>query len=411
MYLRLNLNYLVFLLENLLKNIHFCSMENQFDFIYPIELTALRHAHRLIPGIFKVELIYQSDKERLLDFYRIADRDGEPVKVMFDKSEIERIHSFYIAQKALSWYQIEEIPFSGNSDQHYENSLFEELNKTILSIPIFEHAYERKLLFLFYFQKNASDMGPVLNDRSFDTTQKQVVARIIFNSLKSIIQQFHENRKIMVDYNSRISNMLRKKEQILIDTNKQLKEYQKYLDTILDHKLEKLNASDQSIHLPEESRKFLYRSIHSEEKLDYHLQSAYNFARAFKMSETNIQLSLSLEYFLHETESNENIDDLKSSEHFPEIFSFHKRTFDFLESLESAAVQTNKAGLKLTGSNIGKQLKQQVSPAAISDKLKNHSTKVYFLLKKFPNKWPIIRNRFKPILNVVEKQKNKNKAS
>jgi hypothetical protein len=110
------------------------------------------------------------------------------------------------------------------------------------------------------------------------------------------------------------------------------------------------------------------------------------------------------EEFVKATEPAETIE-------VPDLYSSHTKSYQFLDSLEDAAQKLIQNGLKLTSMNVGRELQQPVTAAAISDKLKNHAYKIHLLLKQYPGKWPVIRNQFRPVINIQEKQLEQKYAS
>ncbi|PLX00044.1 MAG: hypothetical protein C0594_16195, partial [Marinilabiliales bacterium] len=87
------------------------------------------------------------------------------------------------------------------------------------------------------------------------------------------------------------------------------------------------------------------------------------------------------------------------------------RTKVFLDRYEQAALMAIRDELPLTGNNIGKYCSPPVSPAAISDSLKNHRKTIIHLLQENPNQWKTIRSKFRPVKNILASTADKKKAS
>jgi hypothetical protein len=78
------------------------------------------------------------------------------------------------------------------------------------------------------------------------------------------------------------------------------------------------------------------------------------------------------------------------------------KTMFYLDKYEAAAKVIKSKGLRVTGLNIGENCYPRVSPAAISDILKKHQKKIVVLFGRYPEKWSIVRNHFKPIAKISE---------
>ena len=74
----------------------------------------------------------------------------------------------------------------------------------------------------------------------------------------------------------------------------------------------------------------------------------------------------------------------------------------YLDRYEKAAKQVLKSGLKVNGKHVGLKCDPQVTPAAISFILKKHKKAMTTLLKRFPEKWPTLREHFRPLKSLVE---------
>ena len=72
-----------------------------------------------------------------------------------------------------------------------------------------------------------------------------------------------------------------------------------------------------------------------------------------------------------------------------------------LDKLEEAAVRVVNNSEDLTGVNVGKACSRAISAPAISDALKKHKNKINTLLDEFPDRWKLIREEFKPLINIL----------
>jgi hypothetical protein len=79
----------------------------------------------------------------------------------------------------------------------------------------------------------------------------------------------------------------------------------------------------------------------------------------------------------------------------------YQKTVQLLNKLEKAARSVANKHLRLTSENVGHSCPTPISAPAISDALKNHQKKLLSLMNNYPDKWPTIRNEFRPIKNIL----------
>jgi hypothetical protein len=82
-----------------------------------------------------------------------------------------------------------------------------------------------------------------------------------------------------------------------------------------------------------------------------------------------------------------------------------ERTRQFLNRLERSASILADNGEDLTSSAVGQTMERPISAPAISDALRKNKRRVLLLLEQNPTQWPLIRQYFKPLINIVDKEK------
>lgn len=87
------------------------------------------------------------------------------------------------------------------------------------------------------------------------------------------------------------------------------------------------------------------------------------------------------------------------------------KTSDLLDKLENAARNAKEKGLKITSANVGKMCPTPISAPAITDSIRNHRNRIVQLLKKHPDRWALIRNEFRPVLNALEPKEEKKESA
>lgn len=89
----------------------------------------------------------------------------------------------------------------------------------------------------------------------------------------------------------------------------------------------------------------------------------------------------------------------------------HAKTYKLLDRYEIAAQNALQKGLRIIGKNIGACCSPAVSNASITDALNKHAKKMYELFNRFPDRWHLIRNDFRSVANIIEKETIRQKNS
>lgn len=376
-------------------------MKKPFSFLNQPHISALEYAIHLLPGLSRVDLIWLDPQANDL---RINSIQGEHEGVQVNELAIENhktpINSFRKSIKSLSWMEASELPFYSDKRSAHLN-IFDEALKSILCLGFPSEVDELSNVFVFYFRKDTSEFGPVSKGSVLDTSQKKVMGRLIYNSLKTILNHHMENRNTMMEYNRNIALMLQNQQQKLKEAEKHNSLYIAYLDQVLMELVNEVKLSGDQIFLSEEAKEVLRPKAHDRDLLKEVLHEAITFVKTLHFGIPHLKFEITKDHLRHfekHIQQKPSIEQASS-----DSYDSHTKTYRFLDALENAAFKVSQQGGKLTSSRVGNLLEQPVTAAAISDKLKNHSRKIILLLKQYPDNWSLIRNKFRPIINIQEK--------
>lgn len=377
-------------------------MENQFTFTESPEMTVLNHALDLMPGLLQVDLMVKNNLQKSLYVFSLKEKDGNIQQLQLGPDLKQGALLFFNELKNISWFQKSDLPYDTMEFKKTKGDLFAELDKNILIVPI-KSIYELpELLYIFNFRKNASELGPVSSESVLDTSHKQLLSRLLSNSLKVMLNSIVENRKVMLEYNEVLMNLIKSKDLEIEKQRLQSDEFEAYLSGIIDQFVNDVSNRGFEFVIPEVTRKLLYPHLSNPDLIRKQLVKALNFAQTLHFMKPQAKLELLPEYFNDLRKSGPGLGHKVDVQ--TDIYSSHTKTYQFLQSLEEAAHRIIQKGGKLTSINVGQELEQPVTAAAISDKLKNHAYKIHLLLEQFPDMWPIVRNQFRPVINIQEKQ-------
>lgn len=383
-------------------------MENQFSFIHPPELSALEHAIELLPGLDQVDLVCYDAQKADLCIYRNQRSDHQLESILVPKDERAKINKFRDHVKLQAWYQPKELPIFEIEKFETNANLFDELLKSTLCIGFPSKHDHHHDIYIFYFRKDSSEFGPISSDSVLNTQQKNMLGRLIYNSMKAILNQLYQNRIAMTEYNKTLSSLL-KSQQIKIQAKeKKIADHQEYIDKVLWAMVDEIKAPEDRIEIENEVKVLLRPYLYRSEEIKSSLRNALTFIKTMQFGQPAAKLVLTAEYFSEWAGQSEK-------EFIPtkkdETYSASTKSYLFLDELEKAANNLLSKGIKLTSTNVAGVLEHPVTAAAISDKLKNHSHKINLLLEENPERWTTIRDRFKPIINIQERIREQKRAS
>ena len=377
-------------------------MSNSFNFINQPILSILNDAAHLLPGLKQVDLLFCDANNNSLQMKRMKPSESSELENIpisdLKKKEIVNFKNKLVGSR---WYELNELVFADEQNIAKEYDLFDEMLKSVLCIGFESKVNQGNDVFVFYFKKDASEFGPMREDKILETTQKIVIERLLQSSLKAILNSYAHNRKVMADLNKNIQLLLDSKQQKILEQDAQLNEMKNGMDAIILGVLNELKNDDEIVQLNDGAKNILRPYLKNIPLLKAAMQKALNFARTISFGLANDKIVLHEDYF------NEMLQP-KQASHSSTItkvdeYSANTKMYQFLDALENAAQNLNIQGVKLTSSNVGGELEQPITAAAISDKLKNHSKKINLLLKQYPDQWLIVRNKFRPVVNIQER--------
>jgi len=378
-------------------------MDNSFNFLNQPVISALKDAASLLPGLKQVELLFFDQNKNKLQLKRVKANEAFRVDdIIIAKEKETEINTFMKYMKGTSWQDPLELPFSSSYKMKKHNSIFDEIMKSVLCIGFPNSVDNTKQIFIFYFRIDASEFGPMRDDMVLETTQKIVIERLLYSSLKAILNNYIQNRKAMVELNNGLQGLLLSKQKRINKQEKDLIKIQKEMDLIIVGLLNEVNTEGFIVNLTDGSKEILRSYLSNTSFLKTVLRKALVLAKTISFGLVSEEIILHEDYFSDLAKDVNHATEPKP-EHSVDEYSVSTKMYRFLDSLEKASQKLGAQGVKLTSSNVGSVLEVPITAAAISDKLKNHSKKINLLLRQYPDNWTTIRYKFRPVVNIQEK--------
>ena len=363
----------------------------------------LQNLGGILPNLEKmIAVFYDKDKKGLSV---MACDINHPDLVTLEFSEDFDYYALTRLRNAVNhslWMEESDLPFSKISVNPTQKELFHETDNSVLLTRLRNRYDKNSDLYILYFNRDASNFGPVRNGDILDTTAKTVIESTVYNAILFYRRQRENQIRDFTKYKTYLGRLRDKTKIIAAKQNKSIEEIKKkkldFANYIL-HKITDIKKIDISFS-PEAERLIVdFRSNFIQ--MEDWIKEAFDFAWFSDFDPNNPMLIIEDWHFkdIEIIELPKETDDIVEQRYY--------KTYSLLNKLENAANKVVASRKKLTGAAVGQAMENAISAPAITDALKKHGRKIVSLMEKYPNRWTIIRTEFKPVLNVLESKSNR----
>jgi hypothetical protein len=352
---------------------------------------------RMFAGIRRMVAIHQNGgagtEAYLWDEGRNAQR--------LDSQELDMGKNLPPGNKPYLWAKPSGLPFSlkGKHDESIqikgEEGLFEELRHTVLCLQL-GLKEEGRLFFYLYFNQNHGNFGLSGADEKLGTWHKEMTARQLVGILDGLAEQRQADREIWQVMDGFLKGQGgqagpdKETERMKDFLRRQIKELARLF-------LSGFSGSGVVFDMSSEAAEKLSMM----EAAPGHLQGILQKACIIAANSAPGQSICIIrpEHIIEEPAGEKGKDKPAPRR--------QDRALAYLDKLEAAAQKVESEGEKLTGARVGANMPQAISAPAITDALKNNSRTIVRLLDKYPGRWPLIREKFKPLGNILSSEGDK----
>jgi hypothetical protein len=361
---------------------------------FPIEVIT-RNCHLLIPGIQRCDGIYYHPVTQRLKQI-ITQKNGDEIKIEVGDLEVsEPVNLLRSSRAATEWLRNDEVPHLQFYQKKATNPAIEdELEKVVLVIKILSE-YDSKMDLVFIYDLTNLGLLGLSASGDLTTSQKDIVAKLIFNGIKMLNVNYIEVVKsreildeILVENGRKLSELRQSIFDIQSVTGERIIEYCKVL-------LEKSSKIY--------SKRFYFADCalaqirHYSGKLDL-LDEVIK--KAAVIANGNAALGVDIKII----ESHLNFSILETVAEASKIIPGNEfgKEQKYLDHLETVAIKTMQLGEKVTGKNMAKNYGKEMTFPAISAFITSYNINFKNILKKYPNNWPVVRVEFSTIKKLIE---------
>jgi hypothetical protein len=373
---------------------------NKYEFL-------ISSIHRVIPGAEKILSVSIEEAEYC---FRIKHKDEEINE--FDPRERPYWYSIFkkyrIGSTRFDWLSPADIPVDDIPARKEKRDLFSEENNVVLLVRILSKEDHLSDLIFIHFRKNLSTFGLSHIDESFKTDHKALAGYLISNFLHQLSNSFDQNLGSFIRQNENVRMIIRHNEENIARLKNIRMNYGESLLTLCRTHLEELSVTyRRNFVLAEDAIEKIRNYSGNISLLKLILEDAVSFVNQVYFDEDELDIKI------HGWELNfeKFIIAEKYSQETHRIDNRESRAMQLLDKLEKSAEEVLRNRMPLTSANVGQFCPTPISAPAITDALKKNRKRVNMLLEKYPEKWRLIRNQFRPVLNIREKKKEGDAAA
>ncbi|MBE0639643.1 MAG: hypothetical protein IH598_14085 [Bacteroidales bacterium] len=371
-------------------------MPGEFSFLVNDLTMILRYAHHLFPGIRRIDAVYYDQSAKTLKALTTNPQDDQPLVIeMAIEGSANDVEKLRKVKSPFSWFSEEELPFNQINQPRRIPDVFSELQKVVLVIRIPNEADNRSDLLFIYFTENMTNFGISMSNKELKPEYKEMIGQMIQNSIRAKLKMANDDRIVWQNVREMIMENRHKMEQ---NTRKMEELMQRYEERLVDSCNYFLSNISEK-----EGRKYLFSEgalkLIKSSSVDYHrienaIKLAVELAKNFDIGDRTDLIEITEDFL------NFNAAKVDSSERSM-TDTIYEKPFNYLTLLEEAAEKVNSARQPMTAHNVVNALERPVKPPAVSWMV-NHNMKAFkHLFKLYPEKWPLIRSQFKPILRIM----------
>lgn len=360
---------------------------------------------RLLPGMEKIIVFYFDERDFQIKCSAL--NSDEPVSLTISEEYLPKIQRQRASGQRYEWYkkdyELLHLEKASNASP-FQMQLDDEANLNLLVLRFENPVDHLNDLVLIHFHDKIGTLKLATENDTISSSEKNIIERLLYNQIafllqnersnKQLYERIMENHRVLKKTNQLLKNEVTQKE---VSYKKSISYFcRNHLDVVAKKEKLKLGITDDAIALI--------------------IEKNIPFDRIHLMLNKSIELCLNKG--LHELDEKIVIDEYDLV--FPELNTaqtgvaengkiaevpLHDRyakTKEYLDRYEKAAEELLQNGLALTGANIGAYCSPKITPAAISDNLKKHRSKIITLLFRYNEKWPIIRESYRPIRKLLD---------
>ncbi|MBN2213671.1 MAG: hypothetical protein JW723_05450 [Bacteroidales bacterium] len=377
-------------------------MVQQFTFRKHLFYRLLLNVRSLVPGFRQAIASYYDHEEDAFLSYQLSNGSDRLTEVEPDIPGID-LDKERLQNNPYSWYNSKATGHK-NTGPTYQMELNDEFDNNILLVRLNNRYHPEKDLFLIYMEEGMG-LFPLetTEKRPVNAREKSIIGQLLYRLIRFLDEQHQDDSEFFSIFNESFINTIRNLDQKQAELKSMRQNYAQSIISFCNYHLTKISEeSDYKFRLSDKAIEKISDYKDKFEFIEKIITNAAAIALNRKFGKTGDTIMIDdtdVVFHSYEPEIPETIVTQ------PDRFA---RTREILDRYENAAIRVLEKNLPVTGKNIGAYCSPGISPAAITDAIHKHGRKMLALFDKNPNKWPSLRNKFRPIINLEQNNRNSN---
>lgn len=354
--------------------------------------SVINHVADLVIGVDKIVGIYNDEKSNRLLGISLSLINGRLIEQDINmQGAFEQVRQMQNEKLQYKWLNKSQIPYEINIQSNGQLNIFNEYNYLILMVAIPPQGQEKRNLIFIYFKDGLDQFGIHHEKANMSTQNKTIIGHLVSNSVISLSSIYWQQEERFIQFATKSQEIFKHK-----DTNKHRQtELENLVIGWAQDVLEEFSESDGVNYVYSDKAIDKIKSFTGEfSQLRKNIAEAIDYTKVLNTYVNSNYVTIEDTYITDVT----NVTKENPTEILPERL---QKTQSLLDKLEKYAIQVSNLGLNITSSNVGQAMQRPISPAAISDSISKHRSRINTLFMQYPGKWTFIKTHFKPIINIT----------
>lgn len=351
----------------------------------------------MFPGIQDAYCIFTSyNKDIIVQQFTSGDIEKLPIK-----TELPFIQKFRKQKQPHNWVKSDMIHFitgvKKSRKKLQQLSFVDEDQNHFLCLkflsPI-DHLYDTIVLKI----ENSSILEMSKSGSQLSAQSKNLIGKLLYQTFKSRIEEEYQNNETHrlvlnnIQIQSKNVNALQAENDIIRANYKKSVLY--FINNVMSRMSDKFNMS---VALSDKAQEYILDKDLDITSLEKTLIQAAHMAANLTLNYSNTIVIQPENILVNQTE--EQVQPITHNDK-------HAGVIELLDRYETAAETAQAKDWKINGNTVAELCTPSVTPSAITFNLKKYKKSINILLDRYDDKWPLLRNHFKPLKNIIVHQQS-----
>lgn len=351
----------------------------------------------MFPGIDRVVMLYVDENQESGGREILQAGTRYQLKIVNTDGLQERLRQMAAEPAGYSWLHKDQLPFEPRLSGDRQMQLFSEQYHIVLMVRLKSATGRGMDVYYLFFREDQSNFGISRLQGSLDTTRKALVGSLVYRFAQLWYQSMQTIQTGLQEFTDVTRQLLHQQQ------NDPWKAHHgHWFDGWVHTYLEELaQSAGFQLQLSAAARERLLQAGSYQKAADA-LKNGARYAIMLHSGSGSDTVLIEANYLILPASAGSVSTQENKEAGGPQ--SRLGKTILLLDRLEKAAQKLAATGSDLTGSAVGQTMERPITAPAITDALKKNSRRIIHLLEKYPDRWQLIRQQFRPLQNLVEKR-------